>query len=767
MSFFKYLIIIVVLLNFSVNTKCFAQNFSVEEQHQIDTLNRIIYDIASYDTSKANAYLTLAEILYVSNLDTIIPLCEKAKNIAEKALNKLPKSDKNTRKAFLKSLTGALNNIGYAYLAKGNTDKAIEYYHKAKPISEEIDDKEALFTYYISIGYIYMEKGEIKKALKYYHQSLKIAEAMGNKQNIATSLNNIGYIYEHQDDFDKGLEFYYLSLEKYKEIDYQQGIADLYNNISVVYNNQAQEINKKGENYDLVDIKREKALSYQQKSLKIRREIGDKEGISASLNIIGGIYASQAEELIKYGGNTNTINTKRQTALENLYESLKIRKEIGDKDGMTYSLNSIAKILIAQEQYQQAFDYVNRSFQISKELGYPKNIRNAAHLLSEIYKKQNKGTQALEMFELYINMRDSINNEETQKSTIKQQAKYEYEKQKVIDDLEYQKIIAVKQAEKKKQQIVTISTAAILILVVVFLLFVFNRLKITRKQKLVIEEKNIEITDSINYAKRIQEAILPSRQSVKELLPNSFIYYQPKDIVAGDFYWVESISSLEGGLKVGDNHPSSSPQGENIILFAAADCTGHGVPGALVSVVCNNALNRATRDFNLTNPGQLLDKTSEIVENQLNQSTVSSLGEMDNIRDGMDIALCMLNTKTNELQYAGAKNPLWIIRNAEDDIEEIKANKQSIGKVENRENYTTHSIQLNKGDTIYIFSDGFADQFGGDKGKKLMYQPFKKLLIEINNETMDKQLELIRNYFEKWKGNLEQVDDVCIIGVRV
>ncbi|OFY94449.1 MAG: hypothetical protein A3K10_16895 [Bacteroidetes bacterium RIFCSPLOWO2_12_FULL_31_6] len=770
MSLSKYLIIILSLLSFSTNTKCFAQNFSVEEQLQIDTLNRIIYDITSYDTSKANAYLALAEILYVSNPDTIIPLCEKAKNIAEKALNKLPKSDKNTRKAFLKSLTGALNNIGYAYLAKGNTDKAIEYYHKAKPISEEIDDKEALFTYYISIGYIYMEKGEIKKALKYYHQSLKIAEAMGNKQNIATSLNNIGYIYEHQDDFDKGLEFYYLSLEKYKEIDYQQGIADLYNNISVVYNNQAQEINKKGENYDLVDIKREKALSYQQKSLRIRREIGDKEGISASLNIIGGIYASQAEELIKYGGNANTINTKRQTALENLYESLKIRKEIGDKDGMTYSLNSIAKILIAQEQYQQAFDYVNRSFQISRELGYPKNIRNAAHLLSEIYKKQNKGTQALEMFELYINMRDSINNEETQKSTIKLEAKYEYEKQKVIDDLEHKKILALKQEEKKKQQILTIGTAAILVLVIVFLIFVFNRLKVTRKQKLVIESQNNEIIDSINYAKRIQEAILPSMQMVKKLLPNSFVYYQPKDIVAGDFYWVESVpSSRHSALDAEspNNNEIAGQASNDVVLFAAADCTGHGVPGAMVSVVCNNALNRVIRDYQLTDPGKILDKTSEIVENQLNQSTTSNIKMVDTIRDGMDIALCALNTESNELQYAGAKNPLWIIRKGEGNIEEIKANKQSIGKVENRTVYTTQAIKLNKGDSIYIFSDGFADQFGGKKGKKLMYQTLKDFLISINNETMEKQLELIRNYFEKWKGNLEQVDDVCIIGVKI
>ncbi len=754
----KSILLFVIILSFIQEKKCFAQNFSVEEQHQIDTLNRIIYDITSYDTSKANAYLALAEILYVSNPDTIIPLCEKAKNIAETALKKTPKTDKKKIKALLKPLAGALNNIGYAFLTKGDVPKALEYYDKAKLISEKIGDIEAIFTYYLSVGFIYMEQGEIEKALKFFHHSLKIAEEAGDKQNMASSLNNIGYIYEHQDDFEKGFEYYSKSLKIYLEIGNQQGIANGYNNIGVVYNDRATELAKSGENYNIVDSIREKGLDYQLKSLKIRKEIGNKEGIAASLNIIGGIYINQVEELMKYGGNTNTINAKRNTALDYFKESLKIREEIKDKDGMTFSLNSMAKIMIAQEQLPKALEYANRSYVISNELQFPKNIRNAAHLLSEIYKKQNKGTQALEMFELYINMRDSINNEETQKSTIKQEAKYEYEKQKVIDDLEHQKILAVQQEEKKKQKILTISTAVILILVFVFLLFVFNRLKITRKQKLVIEEKNKEITDSINYAKRIQEAILPPMQLVKKLLPNSFVYYQPKDIVAGDFYWMETVSSLKIG---------TGSQGDNIILFAAADCTGHGVPGAMVSVVCNNALNRVVRDYQLTDPGKILDKTSEIVENQLNQSTVSNLGIVDNIRDGMDIALCALNTKTNELKYAGAKNPLWIVRKGEDNIEEIKANKQSIGKVENRTAYITHTIKLNKGDSIYIFSDGFADQFGGKKGKKLMYQPLKDFLIFINNETMEKQIELIRDYFEKWKGNLEQVDDVCVIGVRI
>ena len=284
----------------------------------------------------------------------------------------------------------------------------------------------------------------------------------------------------------------------------------------------------------------------------------------------------------------------------------------------------------------------------------------------------------------------------------------------------------------------------------IFLIFVFNRLRVTRKQKAVIEEqkeevelahneleeKNKEITDSIQYAKRIQNAILPQAMVVKKYLQESFILYKPKDIVAGDFYWLE---------------PS-----KNKVLFAAADCTGHGVPGAMVSVVCNNGLNRSVREYGLTDPGEILNKTREIVVKEFEKSE-------EEVKDGMDIALCSI--EGNTLEYAGAHNPLWIIRNGE--LLETKANKQPIGQFDNPEPYTTHTLELQKGDSIYIFSDGYVDQFGGEKGKKLKTANFKKLLLSIQKENMSTQKHLIDEAFENWKGNLEQLDDVCVIGVRV
>jgi serine phosphatase RsbU (regulator of sigma subunit) len=258
------------------------------------------------------------------------------------------------------------------------------------------------------------------------------------------------------------------------------------------------------------------------------------------------------------------------------------------------------------------------------------------------------------------------------------------------------------------------------------------------EQHYVLEEQHREIRDSINYAKRIQDAILPPLSLVQKYMPDSFILYQPKDIVAGDFYWME---------KVDDN-----------IIFAAADCTGHGVPGAMVSVVCHNAMNRSVREFKLVEPHQILDKTRDIVVETFEEGN-------EDVRDGMDIALCTLNYKTKKLSYSGANNGLYFIRNNE--LVQYKADKQPIGKYDDAKPFTKKEIDLEKGDVIYTFSDGYADQFGGVKGKKYMYKKFRDLLLEIHLKPMKEQHKILVDSFENWRGDLEQVDDVCVIGVRI
>lgn len=252
----------------------------------------------------------------------------------------------------------------------------------------------------------------------------------------------------------------------------------------------------------------------------------------------------------------------------------------------------------------------------------------------------------------------------------------------------------------------------------------------------IAEEKTKEITDSITYAKRIQNALLPPQQLILNSLPNSFLLYKPKDILAGDFYWLEKIKDK--------------------VYFAAADCTGHGVPGALISVICNNTLNRSVREFNLTEPGIILDKARDLVIEEFEQSE-------EDVKDGMDIALCTLEGMN--LKYAGANNPLWIIRNNE--VIETKADKQPIGKFDQPAPFTTHLIQLEKDDCCYIFSDGFVDQFGGATGKKYNPKGLRNLLLSVQDKSMNQQKEIVDNAFEEWRGEHEQIDDVCILGFKV
>ncbi|MFI5204381.1 MAG: SpoIIE family protein phosphatase [Flavobacteriales bacterium] len=264
-------------------------------------------------------------------------------------------------------------------------------------------------------------------------------------------------------------------------------------------------------------------------------------------------------------------------------------------------------------------------------------------------------------------------------------------------------------------------------------------------QKELVEEKNKDILDSIKYAKRIQEAMIPSAEIMREEISKElFVFYRPKDIVSGDFYWMRPTH--EG------------------VLFAAVDCTGHGVPGAFVSIIGNNGLNRAVNEFGLRKPGEILDKLSALTEEAFRQQ-----GNTE-VKDGMDCSLVLYHKNENTIEFSGANNPLWIIRkNASSGIPEVieyKADKQPIGKFDGRKPFKTHIIQLQKGDAFYLFSDGYADQFGGDGGKKFKYKQLKDILVSIHEKSMDIQEKVLVESFDNWKGEYEQLDDVCLIGVK-
>ncbi|TXB65841.1 tetratricopeptide repeat protein [Vicingus serpentipes] len=623
------------------------------------------------DTSLVTAYVNLSEYLYISNLDTIIPLCKKAVQIGEDALKK--NYSLTTKKNLKISIAGALNNLGF----------------------------------------INNRKGKVSEALKFYHQSLKIKEEIDDKFGMAATYNNIGVIHNTLDNLDLALKYFSKSVEQLSIIGEKKGIASTYNNMGYIYK---------------VKKKNELSLSYYQKALEIRIEIDDKKGSGYSYNNIGTFYYEQGDI---------------EKAKLNYQKAFKLYQEVDYSKGIVLSLCNLGRINIIDDNILGAKQKGLEALELSNKIGSPELIEKSASILRQVAQKQKDWLNAFEMHMLEIEMRDSLNNLSALKTSANLQAKYEYEKSKEIDDIQYEKNLALEKEKKEKQRIISIAITIVLGLLAIFLIIVLNRLKVTKKQKQVIqqqkeivEEAHQDIKDSIVYAKRIQSAILPSNKVVKEYLQESFILYKPKDVVAGDFYWME--------------HKNGK------VLFAAADCTGHGVPGAMVSVVCNNGLNRAVREHGLTDPGQILDKAREIVIQEFDKSE-------EDVKDGMDIALCSLEGK--KLQYAGAHNPLWIIRNGE--LIETKANKQPIGKFEYPEPYITHSFDLEQGDSIYIFSDGYVDQFGGEKGKKFKVKAFRDLLLSIQDKSMEEQKTIINEAFETWRGSLEQIDDVCVIGVKI
>lgn len=300
------------------------------------------------------------------------------------------------------------------------------------------------------------------------------------------------------------------------------------------------------------------------------------------------------------------------------------------------------------------------------------------------------------------------------------------------DKIEEQTEEIVEKTKVINYQRIAIFVAIVSILMISGLGLVLWRINRQKKEAL----KNI--VDSIVYAKRIQNGVLPTEKLIKEHLPNSFILYKPKDLLSGDFYWLE---------KIGDK-----------VFFAVADCTGHGVPGAILSVMCINSLNETVKELGIYEPGKILDKTTEILESQFSQSD-------EDVTDGMDIALCCFDVKTKQLDYAGSNNSLYYIQNEE--LNEIKPNRQPIGKYEYREPYTNHTINITTDTRLYIFSDGYVDQFGGPKDKKYSYKRFRKTLLSVHHQSMEEQKEIIDNEINTWRGNNEQIDDICVMGLKI
>ncbi|PLX12454.1 MAG: hypothetical protein C0594_02435 [Marinilabiliales bacterium] len=723
---------------------CFAEN-----KTKTDSLLNVISN-SNDDTTKVKALLKLGYQFEYSNPDTSLYYYIKAQQLAIKAGNK-------------KLEANSLNCIGIVYKHKSDYPKALAAYNKALIVNEEYGDKKAMASNLGNIGVIHMSQSRYDTALDYFFRALRILEEINNKDIIAFNLGNIGIIYYYQKQYDKALEYYNKTLQAFKEIGYQDGVAANLGNIGIVYYDQKQ--------YD-------KALDYYRQALKINTEIGYKDRMASNLSNIGLVYS---------------IKKQYKKALEYYEKAKQINTEVSSKGGLVANLKNIANLYVNMKQFDKAYEYAQKSLSLAKEIGDLHQEREAYESLSLSCEGLHDFENALKFNKKWIELNDSIFNIEKAKSIDNMMALYETEKkeqqiklQKVELEKSYEQT-AREKAEKERQQAQRnfLIIAFGLVLILAFFIFRgYNQKKranallteqkkqiseqnfklsqaneeittqrdLVTQQKEFIENQKNEIEDSILYAKRIQTALLPNKNTADSILGEHFIIFKPKDVVSGDFYWATKVNDW--------------------LIVTAADCTGHGVPGAFMSMLGVSFLNEIVRKKEITSAAMVLDNLRSYIIEALKQT-----GEQGSSKDGMDMSLAAINN--NFCLWAGANNPLWIIRadqhektnSTEKQIEEYKPDKMPVAYYPRMTPFSNNEINLNKGDRLYLFTDGFPDQFGGPMGKKFMHKSFKNQLAETSALSMTDQCAQLEKTLQHWmighEREYEQIDDITVVGIEI
>ncbi len=636
------------------------------------------------------------------------------------------------------------NYLAGKYRSIGEFDKSLQYGSSALDLSKKINYEKGISDSYNTIGIVYQNQGNYEKALENYIFSLRIKEKIGDKKGLSGIYNNVGNLYKDRKDYDKALENYFTSIKLKNELGDIKGLAGTYNNTGLVYWGQ--------KNYD-------KALDYFLKSVKIIEEFNIKSIYSSVLGNIGIIYEEKAELVQKT--DIRKHEEFRKKAFEFYFKALKISDEIGDVGQSVINLGNIGSLYANQNNYSEAEKYLVKALKMAEEIGALDLQKEQLANLSDVYFGLGEYKTAYIYHRQYSAVNDSLFNEESSNQIAEMSAKYETDKKeqqiKLIQS-EQEKERSITDAAKKRQLIILISVSGLLVLVFIFAGFITRTLRITRKQKSLIEKQKLmvehqkqlveehhkEITDSINYAERIQRSFLATKELLDENLNDYFVLFKPKDVVSGDFYWATSTCSATNKK----------------FILVTADSTGHGVPGAIMSLLNITSLESAIKD-GFTEPSDILNATRKTIIERLKKD-----GSPEGGKDGMDASLICFDFINYKLVYSAANNPVWIVRKNE--LIELKPDKMPIGKSDrDAVPFTQHKFDLQKDDMVYALTDGLPDQFGGPKGKKFLYKQLKELLISISSKQLEVQNQIITDALINWKGNLEQVDDVCIIGVRI
>jgi serine phosphatase RsbU (regulator of sigma subunit) len=666
-------------------------------------------------------------------IDKTIPICEKL--------------------GFKAQLAKLYRTRGDIYRSTDNYIKALDALSISMDYYVNLDDKKGIAGVRNRIGAVYRLQGKYPEALEHYFEALKEYQSINFGPGISVTLNNIGIVYLYQKEYDKALEYYFKSLKLGEEINDEESIGISYINIGEAY--------QKKKDYN-------KAIDYYLKSLIISKKLKDLDAIGVNYNEIGSIYTDQ--------------NNLQQASVF-LGQALKAFKELGSKSRQAECELFIGRNYAKSKDLQQAIIHFNIALDFAKRTGSKELYKNAVFNLSEVYESTKNSTLALKYYKEYISIRDSIFNEENTKRSIQAELLYQFENKQKILKLEQAKKDAIYIEKAKNQKVFRNFLIAILTLLIILITFVFSAFRskhraniilanqqneilekneellqqqeeiltqrdeiehknlILERSQQIIAAKNDRIISSIEYAQTIQQAILPHEDQLSKYFLDHFVVFLPKDIVSGDFFWFSADQDL--------------------VFAAVIDCTGHGVPGSFMSLIGNTLLNQIVNEWHTHDPALILEYLHQKIRTALQQDEVHSKSHAS-----MDICFVKINTKTHKATFAGASRPLLVIQNGT--LIKIPGDKKSVGgfQRETKRYFTNHEIQLSSNSYLYLTTDGFIDQMNPAKRK---YGPNQliKLLEENHTLPMAAQKDIILNKLETFKQGEEQIDDICILGIKI
>jgi serine phosphatase RsbU (regulator of sigma subunit) len=650
------------------------------------------------------------------------------------------------------------NELCWPVYSYDDADSSLYFGEKALRLANKIGDQRRLMITHRRVGITWANKGELKRAVRHQEQSHALAALLNDTRSMGLALNNIGVAYLNNDLLNKALENFLKSLVLFENSKDYRTISLINTNCGMIYRRSGELQRSK-----TFLLKAHKFASLDRDSDLIAISLCNLSNAYRNLNIRDSakFYLAKAAPFVTENSTSNTkfhfkVSEGLLFALVGDHESSLRSFESAQNSIPTLSDHVTLLINLAEQKNalgkpDAAITHLKEAFKLSEKAKLYDNLEYISFMLGEIYQEKHNIAEFAKSMKLYIAYKDTNARVSRKQELLGQELEFEYQRKHVADSIRFEQKqnlknlqLEVAEANLKKERNFKVMLIFVAIAVLGLAVFIYNRLLYTRRQKRVIERqkqiveiKNHEIMDSITYARRLQFAIMPQVSVIRKDLDFEVLYL-PKDVIGGDFYFFEKYA----------DH----------LFLAVNDCTGHGVPGAIMSVVCHTAMEKSIKEYDLTDPAAILEQTRALVIDNLNALH-------QNIKDGMDCSIVVINLKTREMKWAGANNPLWIIENGT--FREIKADKQPVGAYENAAPFKSHTLKLEKDSLLYLITDGYADQFGGVGAKKFKNKSLKDLLQKIASLKTKEQVEQLHEHFNKWKGTLDQVDDVTIGILRV